>query len=638
MVYWVMDAETDGLLDVLTKLHCVVAYQYTNGEKTAVHRLTRPEDLQMWLNLVDASGDAIVGHNIVCYDRPALIKLGFEFPESIRLIDTLALSFYLYCYKGFKHGLQYWGERAGIAKPEVEDWENQPIEVYLDRCEKDVMINVAIFHKFIAYLIELYNGDSDSINAIMDYLSWKMDCLREQEEHGISFDRKLAQKSLHKVNVLINEKSAILSAIMPEVVFKRAPKKMLKQDGEVSALGMKWLELLETKGLSRDTTEIMEPGNPGSVSQMKDWLYGMGWEPAIHKENTNGEPVAQMSKPFGGGLCDSIKDLYAVEPRLEELDQLAMLKHRAGIFKGFLKNERDGKVFARFHGFTNTLRVQHAVPVVNLPGVDKPWGKEIRGMLTVPDETYMMIGSDISGLEDRSKMDYMFPLDPTYVNEMDTPTFDAHCYTGMFAGMMTESDYNWYTTLPEDADGNPILNTPEDKVRYKGLKGIRKDAKVVNFSAVYGAGAQKIADTLKKPFEVGAQLHLGYWKLNWSVKEIANTTTIKTVNGQTWQLNPRNKFWYFLKDKKDAFSTLNQGGGAYIFDMWVRNVRNKLKPYGIPVVLQYHDEILLYFKTEMYETVRDTLQESMVEVNERLQLNVTVRISVDPGLDYAECH
>ena len=62
-------------------------------------------------------------------------------------------------------------------------------------------------------------------------------------------------------------------------------------------------------------------------------------------------------------------------------------------------------------GLTNTLRFKHAKPLVNLPAVDKPYGKEIRGCLTCP-EGYTLCGADMTSLEDTTKRHYMKPSRP----------------------------------------------------------------------------------------------------------------------------------------------------------------------------------------------------------------------------------
>lgn len=72
----------------------------------------------------------------------------------------------------------------------------------------------------------------------------------------------------------------------------------------------------------------------------------------------------------------------------------------------------------------------------------------------------------------------------------------------------------------------------------------------------------------------------------------------KTVNNQKWLFNPISKLWMFLKAEKDRFSTLNQSSGVWVFDTWVKFVRESLEKDNIYVILQYHDEILLVCPNE----------------------------------------
>ena len=63
-------------------------------------------------------------------------------------------------------------------------------------------------------------------------------------------------------------------------------------------------------------------------------------------------------------VCDSIKDLYEIEPALENLDMLSLINHRIGIFESFLKS-MDSNDFtkAEVAGLTNTLRFKHKKPI-----------------------------------------------------------------------------------------------------------------------------------------------------------------------------------------------------------------------------------------------------------------------------------
>lgn len=88
-------------------------------------------------------------HNGVGYDFPVLDTLcGISYdiaPDRIddkkcQILDTMVLSRELWPDRPGGHSLAVWQERVTGHKPVVEDWENQPLEVYLDRCKNDVIL------------------------------------------------------------------------------------------------------------------------------------------------------------------------------------------------------------------------------------------------------------------------------------------------------------------------------------------------------------------------------------------------------------------------------------------------------------------------------------------------------------------
>jgi hypothetical protein len=629
MKYTVLDIEADGLLPTVSKIHCLSYEVYDS--KTLLYQGTITDYNEM-KNFV-LNQETIAGHNMIDYDIPVLEKL-LGIKNVARLIDTLGLSWYLSPIHGFRHGLESWGERFGIPKPVVEDWENQPIEVYINRCEEDVKINSMLMHEIMDYLMEIY-GSFDKVDRAIRYNTFKMECLKEQREKGITLDQRLAEESKMNLEFELEERMSKLSALMPKQVDKEAPKRMYKKDGSLSSYGVKWQQLLEERGQPLDSKVLYKPGNPGSNKQLKEWLFQLGWEPQTFKTSkATKEEIPQVSLPFGGGLCPSVLELIEKKPELKELEGLFMVRHRVGLFKSFLENMDDnGKIYSRAQGFTNTYRLQHSKPIANLPGVDKYYGKEIRGCIKVTDDSYTMIGSDISGLEDNTKQHYMYFHDPKYVEEMRVEGFDPHIDIAIFANLMSEEQADRYKEL--NAKENL---TDDEKTEYKSLKKIRANAKTVNFGGVYGIGAPKLAKQLNISLAEAEKLHTGYWKRNAAVKKIANECKTKTVRGQKWLYNPVSQLWMFLKEDKDKFSTLNQSSGVYVFDTWMKFVRRRLNPLGIKMLLQYHDELLFECPNELTNLCDMHLKEAMKEANQELQLNVEIEIDTQFGKTYADCH
>lgn len=586
--------------------------------------------------------DVLVGHNIARWDLPNLERvLEIEVPKSTLIIDTLAVSWYINPARKPNHNLESYGESYGIKKPVINDWENLSYEVYKHRCEEDVKINTRLWKDQYDYLLKLY-GNHDAVVTFLKYLAFKMDCAREQERSQWKLDEESCKASLSKLELLQKEKFDELRQSMPPVPIvsaRKRPSQLRKNDGSYSVAGDRWRQLLESRGLPEthedpvdEITGYDEP-NPNSHEQIKQWLYGLGWEPATFKTNKKKVDVPQINKAKqdGGGICESIKLLYPIEPRLELLDRLFVLGHRIGILNGFLSAvSEDGYVTARVQGLTNTLRFKHA-ECVNLPKIDAPYGQDIRGCLVAP-EGYELCGSDMSSLEDRTKQHYMWKYDPEYVKEMMTPDFDPHLDIAVVGGLMTKKDADAYKS------GH---YTPE-------LKTVRGIAKNTNYAGVYGAGPPKIAKTAGISLKEATALHTSYWKRNWSVKAVANAckTKVVTVTGKagvgvpyasetsTWLFNPVSNFWYSLRNEKDKFSTLNQGTGVYCFDTWLAFVRQK-RPQ---LTAQFHDEIVLCVKKGYRDECTKLLKDAVNEVNEVLQLNRLLDVGVDFGDNYGAIH
>lgn len=625
MEYIIFDIETDGL--DATKIYCM---SYRTSKSDIVYTTTNTKQIPRIIN----SFPFCIGHNIVRYDIPTIERLTGTKIVS-KPLDTLAMSWYLFPHLS-QHNLEYWGKMLKIKKVEIEDWENLSIEDYIKRCEVDVLINTELWKGFYSNLINLYeNSESKMINLLL-YFSFKLDCLREQEEFRIKLDKELTEKHLQTLEEQFKEKTKLLSDGMPQdlgKVLKTAPKVFYRADGNLSSNALKWIEYLKENNLPLSIKEIREEPNPGSHSQLKTWLERLDWKPITFKESkATKEKIPQVSLPFGGGICPSVKDLYEKEPILQELEGYYQIKHRIGILKGYLKYvDKNNCVYSTANGFTKTHRLQHSSPIVNLPKPGVFFGKECREVLTVPSEDYLMIGSDASGLEDNTKRHWLFYYDPEFVKEQMVGGYDAHLDIGVLAGLISEEDADLYKNPPE-------IITEDIKLRLLKTKDSRSTSKSANFACTYGAGIPKIAETAKIDLETSTNLFNTYWKRNWAIREVEKNVTVKKIGKKLWLQNPLSGFWLYLEYEKDKFSALNQNSGVFVIDSWIRKVRAKLNPLGIGISLQYHDEIMLTFKKEHLEVVKEVLNTSMEEVNKELNLNVQIKVSIDVGTNYAEVH
>ena len=367
----IFDIETDGLLDTVTKHH-VLSYINVNNLSEGIKSLYEPEDI---INLF-LENQVICGHNIIRYDIPVLEKLfNIDFSNKT-IIDTLGISWYLYPTHKI-HGLEVWGKTLGVHKKEIDDWVNLTLEQYTIRCETDVEINYKLWIKFDTYLKDIYQDSEEQIPNLLNYLRFKLECLKEQEDYGFYLNKELCIETKAELEDEINKKIKVLSVQMPPgKVVKTKPKIMFKKDNSLSSNGIKWLEYLKENNLPEDTEEVREDGNPTSPVQLKDWLFSLGWIPETFKPSTakgkENEKIPQISLPFGQGICPSVKKLYETYPYLEDLEGLFMLQHRLGIINGYLeKVKENGYIHSTAHGLTNTLRLQHSKPINNTVGLKR---------------------------------------------------------------------------------------------------------------------------------------------------------------------------------------------------------------------------------------------------------------------------
>ena len=166
----VFDLESNGLLNDVTRIHCIAIYDSTtdeietyNDEKNNKYSIT--EGLNKLL-----VADTIVGHNIIGYDIPCISKLYNFFTPRCRVVDTLLLSRLYHPnrfeldeekqYAGMElqhfgsHSLRAYGYRLGEYKGkfgQTSDWSEWSQEME-DYCVQDVEVTKKLCTHFHDYL------------------------------------------------------------------------------------------------------------------------------------------------------------------------------------------------------------------------------------------------------------------------------------------------------------------------------------------------------------------------------------------------------------------------------------------------------------------------------------------------------
>lgn len=578
---YICDIETVGLLPDLTKgqeedFH-ILGCSYKSGNEWKVITTNKKEDV---FKLFENPDNVIVGHNFWLYDVPALEKIFPDLKIKATIIDTLWLSWYIEPNR-IRHGLELYGEEFGVPKPEVteDQWKGigmtkeEHSALMKERVSEDVKINTNLWINILNKYRKLYNNDEEVIKSHIKFLMVKAKTYKMFLDNPLKINLTQANKNLGILEGLINEKVEVLRNVMPKVpkkVKRSKPKNIYKKDGTLSKAGERWNRItkgvgldLEYEGEIEEIVDWLEP-NPQSVHQVKDWLFSLGWKPEIFNDSTSvtGEvnKVPQV-RDRNKDLCNSVLKLAEKEPAIKELDDLSVIQHRAGIIKGFIRDsDEEGNIVAGVGGLANTLRIKHRT-LVNLPSVSAPYGEYIRNLI-IPQEGYKFIGSDISGLENQTKLNFIYPYDPEYVKEMMGKYYDSHLDIGQTAGLVTLNEsifYRWYKDFirgrevsPEDIvygkenlpnDYQKYFEGIEDKEKeFERIDESRQSSKTVNY-CVPVDNTEVLTESGWKKYE---ELYVGQTILSYKNGELVKTKITEIPYFKKVEVGLlHNNFWKF---------------------------------------------------------------------------------------------
>ncbi len=439
----ILDIETDGLLDTVTKVHLIVYRNISTGNLVIAET---KEDIKIALE--DLKDKKIIGHNILGFDLIVLKNLhGFTIPID-QILDTLILSRLIHpnlresdskvrkieAKLWGSHSLKAWGERLGSFKGTYNQQEDAFKELtpeMRDYCVNDVHLTEILYESFMPNL-----PPKDSIQ--MEHQISNI-CLA-QEEHGFTFD----------------EKNAVL--LYSELADKRS--KLAKKLGEVFG---SWII---DEGLRKNGTyskiKIVD-FNPNSRKHIAKRLQELrGWKP--REFTPSNEPKIDETV---------LNKLEYPEAKL--MSRYFMLNKRiAQLAEGnqaWIKLCNQGKL----HGKVNTMgaqtsRCSHSHPnLAQVPNLNAPYGKECRTLFRA-DPEMELLGIDVSGLELRCLSHYLARYDD-----------------GAYGKMLLEGDIH---TTNQKAAG---LST-------------RDQAKTFIYGFLYGAGNEKIGQIVGKGKREGAKL------------------------------------------------------------------------------------------------------------------------------------
>ena len=616
----IFDIETDGLIENVSKLHCIVmvdantkkAYVCSDAPLKGVTN-TLAEGLELLHN-----ASLLIGHNIIGYDIPVLEKLyGIQFTNAT--YDTLIASKLKYNnlamidsnikrlppkLKG-SHSLKAWGYRLNVLKgefgSEAEQWEVLTQDM-LDYCIQDVRVTYSFYNKIML--------DPPPKNAMNIEQAFKKVIVR-QENYGWLFDIATAKK-LH-IELLTSKEKAyteLLTVFKPIKTWipKSYPKVATKKDGSKS-------QVLLTQELNGyHFNKDMEWGryediefNPQSVDHrvkfIEHYFGKVKWE-----LNENGNPKTGESD-----LIKLFEDKDFAKPLVNYLNISKLLGQLAEGKNAWLNSVRADN---RIYGSVDTLgavsrRCTHSKPnMAQVPSSRAYKGHECRSLFTV-GKGKKLVGCDADGLELRTLSHYMSKFDE-----------------GEYAKTVDEGKKEEGTdihTMNQKAAGLPT----------------RDDAKTFIYAFLYGAGDEKIGSIVGGTAKEGKAIKAKFFKkipaikklIESVVKEVKETKFLLALDGNR----------YHIRSPHSALNTLLQGAGALVMKYYLVVLDKELsKKYkagsNYEFVGNIHDEVQIECDEDIAEDVAKIAVSTFDKVTTLLKFKIPLRGSASIGNSWADTH
>lgn len=559
----VYDLESDGLLDELTRIHCLNILDTETGEYCRFNRghyddgtpCHRDGSIEQGLEIL-RTAPVIGGHNVIPFDNEAIAKCYPGWKPEGKVRDSLAecrviwTNLYEVDSKAIKagkrpqkfiekrytgsHSLGAWGFRMGVLKEEY-DGEWGAFTPDMDRyADGDCPVTQALFD-----LIDSKEFSREALDLETEVYS----IIRLQEKHGFLFDVPSANRLLSDLQVRHAELEDLLrQTFKPWWAPKRkggrheviVPKRDNRAQGYVQGCPATKVELV-----------VFNPASRDHIADRLTTLFG--WQPV--EFTPTGKPAVDETTLTG-----------MTEPEAKLLVEYLTVDKRLGqLHSGKNAWLSSVKADGRIHGRVNsngavTGRMTHSNPnVAQVPRVGSLYGAECRSLF-ISAPGYKLVGCDAEGLELRMLAHYMARFDggaygDTVVNGKKSDGSDVHTVNQRLLGLRDRDNTKTWTYAYLYGAGNLKLGS----IVYDDFSEAQRDA----FNAKHPPGQAREKAIAGLGLRARTRLEGGLTalgKLQDLVKDKARRGFVLSLDGRKLH----------VRSAHACLNTLLQGAGAVV--------------------------------------------------------------------------
>ena len=425
--------------------------------------------------------------------------------------------------------------------------------------------------------------------------------IRDQAKYGWVLDVDLCNKHIEELNGLIDATDAeLIPLTRPRVIRDSEVSAPFTKSGRLATRVSNYYQDAAPTVRGPFTKVQFESINLGSTTQVKEYLYSIGWEP----DEWNYDPVTKEKKSPKLTTTSLLK-LGRVG---ELLDHRTVLVHRRNQLQGFVENVRpDGRIEARANPLgTNTCRMTHSI-VVNVPKAKDEvfFGRQMRSVFTCPDDC-VLVDYDAKGLENR-----------VFAHYLNDPKLTE---------LILEGDWHTY-----------IWNF------IKEFVSVRSVSKNVYYALLYGAGDSQLGKTadITPPgytkATAGAAIRErimaglpAFAALNDTVRRQAGSGYVVGLDGRRVR----------IRSEYSALNTLFQSAGSIIMKRAAVTLDDWIKSAKLPAhkVGDFHDEGVLEVVKGYEEPVKMLCVEAVKFAGKYYNLNCPLDSDAQHGKRWSEIH